>query len=169
MERQALPVRRSPAHSAGLYSRCEQPTSVETGDGTKVASRRSSIGLFGLFGRSGDLKQLDTALRTADLHPALVPEGVKLTIVNLMKDHWRDEPPASAYPPLASLLAYCVIGPEAFGDVNGADSAMDVERRVEAALDRPDSLDAQVVLLALHAKLLNAAVVDRFGLSVDPA
>jgi hypothetical protein len=122
-----------------------------------------------LFGRSSDLRQLDAALRAADLHPALVPEGVKLTIVNLMKDHWRDEPPASAYLPLAGLLAYCVVGPEAFGDVNGRDSAQDVERRIEAALDLPDSLDAQVMLLALHAKLMDSAVVDRFDLSADPA
>lgn len=134
-----------------------------------MAPRRSSIGFFGLFGRSGDLKQLDAALRGADLHPALVPEGVKLTIVNLMKDHWRDEPPASAYPPLAGLLAYCVAGPDTFSDVNGPDSAEAVERRIEAALDSPDSLDAQVVLLALHAKLMNPDVVDRFDLSADPA
>jgi hypothetical protein len=122
-----------------------------------------------LFGRSADLRQLDAALRVADLHPALVPEGVKLTIVNLMKDHWREEPPASAYPPLAWLLAYCVAGPEAFSDINGRDSAEDVERRIEAALHSPDSLDAQVMLLALHAKLMNPAVVDRFDLSADPA
>ena len=122
-----------------------------------------------MFGRSSDLRQLDAALRAADLHPALVPEGVKLTIVNLMKDHWRDEPPASAYLPLAGLLADCVVGPEAFGDVHGRDSAQDVERRIEAALDLPDSLDAQVMLLALHAKLMDSAVVDRFDLSADPA
>ena len=134
-----------------------------------MSRRRSSIGFFGLFGRSSDLKQLDAALRAADLHPALVPEGVKLTLVNLMKDHWRDEPPASAYPPLAGLLAYCVGGPETFGDLNGRDSAQDIERRIEAALDLPDSLDAQVMLLALHAKLMNPDVVDRFGLTADPA
>ena len=122
-----------------------------------------------MFGRSGDLRQLDAALRAADLHPALVPEGVKLTMVNLMKDHWRDEPPASAYPPLAGLLAYCVVGPETYRVVNGRDGAEDVERRIEAALDLPDSLDARVMLLALHAKLMNSAVVDRFDLSADPA
>ena len=134
-----------------------------------MALRRSSIGFFGLFGRSADLRQLDAALRGADLHPALVPEGVKLTIVNLMKDHWREEPPASAYPPLAGLLAYCVVGPEAFSNANGRGSAEDVERRVEAALDAADGLDARVMLLALHAKLMNPAVVDRFDLSADPA
>ncbi len=133
-----------------------------------MAPRRSSIGFLGLFGRSSDLRQLDTALRAADLHPALVPEGVKLTIVNLMKDHWQDEPPASAHAPLARLLAYCVAGPEVFEQANGRDETQDVEHRIEAALDRSDSLDAQVMLLALHAKLMNADVIERFGLSADP-
>jgi len=131
-------------------------------------ARRSSLGFLGLFGRSGDLRQLDAALRAADLHPALVPEGVKLTIVNLMKDHWRDEPPASAYPAVASLLAYCVAGPEIFEQANGRQPRDEAERRIEHALDAPDSLDAQIVLLALHAKLMNADVIDRFGLSADP-
>ena len=134
-----------------------------------MAPRRSSIGFFGLLGRSGDLKQLDEALRAADLHPALVPEGVKLTIVNLMKDHWREEPPATAYPPLARLLSYCVAGPDTYGDANGRDGTDDMERRIEAAFGASESLDAQIILLALHAKLMNPAVVDRFDLSADPA
>jgi len=40
-----------------------------------------------MFGRSHDLRQLDQALRSVDVHPAVVPEAVKLTIVNLLKDH----------------------------------------------------------------------------------
>jgi hypothetical protein len=134
-----------------------------------VVARRSSLGFLGLFGRSGDLRQLDAALRAADLHPALVPEGVKLTIVNLMKDHWRDQPPASAYPAVAALLAYCVAGPETFEQPNGRDAKDDAERRIENALDAPDSLDAEMVLLALHAKLMNADVIERFDLSAGPA
>jgi hypothetical protein len=134
-----------------------------------LAARRSSLGFLGLFGRSGDLRQLDTALRAADLHPALVPEGVKLALVNLMKDHWPDEPPASAYPAVAGLLAYCVAGPETFELANSRDRTQDVERRIENALDAPDSLDAAIMLLALHAKLMNADVIDRFDLSADPA
>ncbi len=122
-----------------------------------------------MFGRSGDLRQLDTALRAADLHPALVPEGVKLALANLMKDHWRDEPPASAYPAVAELLAYCVAGSDTFDLANGREKTQGVERRIENALDTPDSLDAQIVLLALHAKLMSADVIDRFDLSADPA
>jgi hypothetical protein len=72
-------------------------------------------------------------------------------------------------PAARGLLAYCVAGREAFSDVNGRDNAKDVERRIEAALDSSNSLDAQVMLLALHAKLMNPDVVDRFDLSADPA
>ncbi|RUU13386.1 hypothetical protein EOD10_15785, partial [Mesorhizobium sp. M7A.T.Ca.TU.009.01.3.2] len=73
-----------------------------------MAGRRSSLGFLGMFGRSGDLRQLDDALRGADLHPALVPEGVKLTLVNLMKDRWPDEPPPGTYAPVPQLCSYSI-------------------------------------------------------------
>ncbi|WP_184877732.1 hypothetical protein [Mesorhizobium sangaii] len=129
-----------------------------------MAPRRSSLGFLGMFGRSGDLRQLDAALRGADLHPALVPEGVKLTIVNLMKDRWPDEPPAHAYPGVARLFSYCIAGPEAFERSNGLQNRLEAERRIEAALETGDSFDAQIVLMTLHAKLINAQVVERYGL-----
>jgi hypothetical protein len=132
-----------------------------------MAGRRSSLGFLGMFGRSGDLRQLDAALRGADLHPALVPEGVKLTIVNLMKDHWPDEPPSQAYAEVARLFSYCVAGPETFESSHGLQQRQEVERRVEAAVQAGDSFDAQIVLMALHAKLINAEVVERFGLAPE--
>lgn len=120
-----------------------------------------------MFGRSGDLRQLDEALRKADLHPALVPEGVKLTIVNLMNDRWPDEPPADAYRSVAQLCGYCVAGPQVFEHANGRESTLAVERRLEAALEAGDSFDAQIMLMTLHAKLINAEVVERYGLSAE--
>ncbi|TPM28147.1 hypothetical protein [Mesorhizobium sp. B2-3-4] len=131
-----------------------------------MAGRRSSLGFLGMFGRSGDLRQLDAALRGADLHPALVPEGVKLTIVNLMKDHWPEEPPQQAYPQVASLFSYCIAGPETFERSQGQQQRLEAERRIEAALETGDGFDARIVLMALHAKLINAEVVERYGLSV---
>jgi hypothetical protein len=71
-----------------------------------MARRRSSFGFLGRFGRSEDLRRLDAALRAVDLHPALVPEGVKLALVNLLKDQHGDEPPLKAYAPAAALFAY---------------------------------------------------------------
>ncbi|MBE1708019.1 MULTISPECIES: hypothetical protein [Mesorhizobium] len=132
-----------------------------------MAQRRSSLGFLGMFGRSGDLRQLDTALRGADLHPALVPEGVKLTIVNLMKDRWPDEPPPQAYPEVARLFSYCIAGPETFERSQGLQQRQDVEHRIEAAVEAGDSFDAQIVLMALHAKLISAEVVERYGLGAD--
>ena len=132
-----------------------------------MAKRRSSLGFLGMFGRSGDLRQLDEALRKADLHPALVPEGVKLTIVNLMNDRWPDEPPVNAYASVAQLCGYCVAGPDVFEQANGLEPTLAVERRIEAALAAGDSFDAQIVLMTLHAKLINPEVVVRYGLRAD--
>ncbi|MER9108296.1 hypothetical protein [Mesorhizobium sp. M7A.F.Ca.US.010.02.1.1] len=132
-----------------------------------MAGRRSSLGFLGMFGRSGDLRQLDDALRGADLHPALVPEGVKLTLVNLMKDRWPDEPPRGTYASVAQLCSYCIAGPETFEQANGHERTLEAERRIEAALETGDSLDAQIVLMTLHAKLINPEVVDRYGLSAE--
>ena len=80
-----------------------------------MARSRSSFGLFGIFGRSYDLRQFDQSLRALDVHPALVPEAVKLTAVNLLKDHTDDdEPTPQAYRAAAEIIGYCMIGAEAF-------------------------------------------------------
>ena len=130
-----------------------------------MARRRSSIGFLGYFGRSADLKQLDEALRAVDLHPRVVPEAVKLTVVNLLKDHAiGDEPAPQAYPAAAALLGYCMLGPELFGRANGEDALDRAERRVETVLDAGEGFDARIVLLAIHAKVIQPAVVERFGL-----
>lgn len=133
-----------------------------------MTRRNSSLGFLGRFGRSEDLRLLDAALRGVDLHPALVPEGAKLAIVNMMKDAWPErEPPADAYPPLAQLFAYCLVGPDLFAEANGPDAAAGAEARIEAALEAGAGLDADLILLALHAKLASPKVVEKFGLSAE--
>jgi hypothetical protein len=130
-----------------------------------MARSRSSLGLFGIFGRSADLRQLDQALRSVDVHPRLVPEAVKLTAVALLKDHAiGPEPAPQAYRAAAEILAYCMIGADAFAGANDDDLAHAVERRIEAALDKPAGLDAQLVLLTLHAKVIQPSVVHQFEL-----
>ncbi len=119
------------------------------------------------FGRSGDLRQLDDALRAADLHPALVHEGAKLAIVNLMKDYYPDEPPAEAYAPVADLIAFCALGPAGFAHANGPERTTAVEGRMGAAIAAGDSPDAQLVLLALHARLAHPDVVERYDLRAE--
>ncbi len=130
-------------------------------------ARRSSFGFLNRFGRSEDLRRLDLALRSADLHPSVVPEGVKLALVNLLKDHFGDDPPESAYAPAAALLAYCALGGAAFSNANGEEACDHAMRRVDQALERPESLDAGIVLLAFHARLIQPEVVQRHGISVD--
>lgn len=130
-----------------------------------MARRNSSIGFMGMFGRSSDLRALDAALRALDLHPKLVPEAVKLTVCALLKDEAAsDNPPPEAYAPAAEILAYCMIGPESFAGANDVTRALAVERRIEAALVAGDSLDAQLVLLTLTARVIQPSVVERFAL-----
>jgi len=131
--------------------------------------RNSSIGFMGVFGRSHDLREFDKALRSVDLHPKLVPEAVKLTVCALLKDQANsDDPPAEAYRPAAEIVAYCMIGANGFAGANDADLTLAVEQRIEAALEAGDSLDAQLVLLVLHARVVQPSVVDRFGLESVP-
>ena len=130
-----------------------------------MARSRSSLGLFGIFGRSSDLRQMDQALRSVDVHPRLVPEAVKLTAVALLKDHAiGPEPAPQTYPAAAEIIAYCMVGAEAFTGANGDDLNHAVERRIEAALEKPEGLDAQLVLLTLHAKIIQPSVVHQFQL-----
>ena len=130
-----------------------------------MAQRRSSLGLFGVFGRSSDLRQLDQALDALDVHPRLVSEAVKLTAVNLLKDHAIGaEPAPQAYRAAAEIMAYCMIGAEAFAHANGADLTFQTERRIEAALGSGASLDAQLVLLTMHARVIQPSVIEQFQL-----
>ena len=130
-----------------------------------MARRNSSIGFMGVFGRSSDLRQLDQALRAVDLHPKMVPEAVKLTTCALLKDQAdSNDPPTAAYRPAAEIIAYCMVGDGPFAGANGEELALAVERRIEAALVAGDSFDAQLVLLALHAKVIQPSVVERFQL-----
>jgi hypothetical protein len=121
-----------------------------------------------MFGRSFDLRQLDAALRGVDIHPALVPEGVKMTIVNLMKDHGIDEMP-EAYPMVADMFGYAVMGANAFEGIHGGVRLEAVEARVEKALEAGEGMDAQLLLLAVHAKLIQPEIVARYDIAADDA
>ncbi|MEX0956137.1 MAG: hypothetical protein WDZ83_13100 [Rhizobiaceae bacterium] len=132
-----------------------------------MARRRSSLGFLGVFGRSSDLRQLDFALRAADLHPATVPDAAKLTIVNLMKDYFEDEPPEEAYPLVAAFFVYCLAGPDAFERANGPDALKLVEKRMETALEDGDGPDAQLVMLSVHANLIHPDVLERYDIDVE--
>ena len=133
-----------------------------------MARRNSSLGLFGRFGRSEDLRRLDGALRSVDLHPSMVPEAVKLTVVNLLKDHAiGDEPAPQSYRSAAELLGYCMVGAEGFAGANDVSLTLQVEERIERALEHGDTLDAQLVLLTITAKVIQPSVVGHFALTSE--
>jgi hypothetical protein len=128
-------------------------------------ARFSSLGLFGIFGRSGDLRQIDDALRAIDVHPRLVPEAVKLAIASQLKaDAANGEPEPPAYRAAAEIVGYCMIGADAFAGANSEQLAAEIEGRIERALISGTNLDARLVLLTLHAGVCQASVIDRFGL-----
>lgn len=130
-----------------------------------MVQRGLSLGLFGRFGRSAALRQFDGALRAVDLHPNLVPEAVKLTAVRLLAAHAPGEAPdPQAYRAAAEIVAYCMIGAESFAGANDPALAAQIERRIEAALHAGTSLDAKLVLLTLHARIIQPSVVDFFQL-----
>ncbi|SOE00732.1 hypothetical protein [Caenispirillum bisanense] len=122
------------------------------------------FGLLSLFGRSKDIQRLDDALRAAGLHPAVVPEAVKLTVLKLLGD-CRQDP--SALGEAAALLGYLMLGPDDYAEATGARAGAAAEARVEAAVAAGDSLDAQLVLLTLQARVAQPAVVQRFGLEAE--
>lgn len=126
-----------------------------------------SIGFFGIFGRSPVLKELDTALRSVDLHPKLVPEAIKLTVMKLLMDKTgRDDPGVAAMRSAAEILAYCIIGADAFAGANTNRLADDVEQRIDTALGTGTSLDAKLVILTLHTRVIQQSVVNHFKLEV---
>ena len=112
--------------------------------------RGLSLGLFGLFGRSQELRDFDKALR------ALIKE-----------EDATPKPESQTYRAAAEIIAYCMVGADGFGAANDAALAAEVERRMEAALASGASLDARLVLLTLHAKVIQPSVVELFQLKSD--
>jgi hypothetical protein len=130
-----------------------------------MPQRGLSLGLFGRFGRSAELRQFDDALRSVDLHPNLVPEAVKLTAVKLLAEHAVGAKPApQSFRAAAAIIGYCMIGADGFAGANDPALAAEVERRIDAALDSGASLDAKLVLLTLHARVIQPSVIDAFRL-----
>ena len=123
------------------------------------------LGFFGIFGRSLEVQRLDQAVRTMGLHPRLVPEAVKLTTLKLLKEADGGASPAPrAYYAVAELLGYCMLGVQGFTESNGLGLTEAVEARLKAALETGDSLDAHIVLLTLHAGVIQPSVIERYGL-----
>ncbi|MBM3530441.1 MAG: hypothetical protein FJX62_20345 [Alphaproteobacteria bacterium] len=134
-----------------------------------MVRRRPSLGLFGIFGRAPELRQLDQTFRALDVHPRLVPEAVKLTIISLLQDHAENgKPTPQAYRAAAEIVGYCIMGPVAFATLDDDASLVTaIEERIERALEFTSTLDAKLVLLALHAGVIQKSVVEHFQLESE--
>lgn len=120
---------------------------------------------FDMFGRSADLTALDEALKTAGLHPLLIPEPVKLTMLQLHRKHGDATDRAMA--DAAQLLSYCVLDQAQFVAVNGPKAADRTEQRITAAIAGAAPLDEKLILLALHAGIISPEMADRFDIDGD--
>jgi hypothetical protein len=117
------------------------------------------------FGRSREVRRLDDSLRAAGLHPALAPDAVKIAALKLLTETGHGaSPDARACRIAAEMIAYCALGDRDFGEDQGRRAAHAMEARLEAALEAGDSLDARLVLLALHARIAHPALIDRYDL-----
>lgn len=127
-----------------------------------------SIGFMGLFGRSPALRTFDADLRALDLHPKLVPEAVKLAALRILMAKTDDmsllDKDSRA---AAELLAYCMVGDAPFATANGVHLTQTVEKRIDLALDDDTSSDAKLILLALHANVIQPSVIERYRLEAD--
>ncbi len=127
------------------------------------------LGLFNVFGRAESLKALDQAFREFDVHPRLVPEAVKLATIRLMQKasdadyKLRD----SDYEKAAELLSYSILGPDQFVASNTLEAADVAERRLEEAIAAGDSMDARLILLAVHSGVIHPTLAEQVDSEAD--
>ena len=127
------------------------------------------LGLFNFFGRSDSLKALDQAFRDFDVHPSLIPEAVKLATVRLMR---KASDPGYAlrdpdYQKAAELLSFAVLGQNQFVASNSLAAAEAAERRLDDAVDAGEGIDAQLILLAVHANIIHPSLADQLDYETD--
>ncbi len=127
------------------------------------------LSVFGIRGRSKKVHRLDDAMRAVGLAPKRVPDSVKLTVLNLLKDAeggvMADVDASCAR--AAPMLAYCVLGSEEFSKANGRDATSAIEARLHHAIESGESLDARFAMLTLLAKVTQPEVIERFDLRLD--
>lgn len=125
------------------------------------------LGLFGIFGRSAEIRRLEDALREAGLHPRLMPDAVKIAAVRLLREHFGRQATVPEAARAAELLSFCIIGGDDFAAATSDDLAAATDERVAAAAQAGDGLDAHLILLVLHAGLAHDGVVSRHGLCLE--
>ncbi len=127
------------------------------------------LGLFNFFGRSEGLKALDQAFRQFDVHPRLVPEAVKLAAIKLMqKASAADYVLRDAdYEKAAELLSYSLLGHDQFVANTTLTAAERAEQRLDEAIEAGDSMDARLILLAVHSGVIHPTLADQLDSEAD--
>ncbi len=124
--------------------------------------------IFGFFGRKKEIHMIDDGLKRAGTFSAVVPDAVKLTLWRLAKDRGllKDNPEASLHD-LAGFLSYCILGQEDFEDFNGPEDAKEMLRRLEMVKIFEDGIDAEIVLLTLHAGLADETTAGQYSIEAE--
>jgi hypothetical protein len=122
---------------------------------------------FDMFGRSSELTALDEALKAAGLHPLLIPEPVKLTILQLLRKSDAALDSTTAKINAAQLLSYCVLDRAQFVLVNGTEAADRADQRIEAAIAGDAPLDEKLILLSLHSGVISPEMAGQFDIDSD--
>lgn len=126
------------------------------------------LGFFGMFGRSREIQRLDKAFHDVGLPKRAVPDAIKLTMLRLLKESAGGaSPDEGAAASAAQLIGYCMLGRTHFAEVNGVELTEAVEGRMNAALEAGDCLDACLVLLTIHARVIQPSVVERYELEAQ--
>lgn len=124
--------------------------------------------MFGIFGRSQEMQNLDYALRAAGVHPRTIPDAVKITTLKQLKEaNGGTRPDSTALASAADLLGYCVLGPKEFGEKHDSNRVQAVEERLNAAIESGYGLDARLIVLMLHAGLTHRELIEGHSLSIE--
>lgn len=127
------------------------------------------LSVFGIRGRPKEVHRLSDALRDAGIHPASVPDSVKIAVIKLLRenDGGKIADIDTSCEKAAPMVAYCMLGRNEYADVNDVAAADEVENRLRLAIDSGESLDAQLAMLTLLARVTHPDVVDTFDLEID--
>ena len=127
------------------------------------------FGVFGIRGRAKEVHHLDDAFQALGLHPARVPDSVKLAAVKLLKEaeggKLRDA--VKSCMDAALLLAYCMLGSDSFMEANGGAKTDAAKYRLRLSTRDGTCLDAKLAMLTLFADTIHPAGVQEFDLEVE--
>ena len=124
--------------------------------------------MFGIFGRSQEMQNLDGALRAAGVHPRTIPDAVKITTLKQLKEaNGGARSNLRELADAADLLGYCVLGSQVFAEKHDRDRIRAVEERLNAAIESGYGLDARLIMLMLHAGLTHHELIERHHLGIE--